>query len=197
MVRGVMNLQEQISRIKSMMGLILEGPKTKSVDVKKLNQSPFEEETNWDAVLVGGLEERPNDLSLEEQVKLFNSGFGGNVKGFHHYNSTDSILSFVELNPEIPIFLFSQGCNKSQILSQSPFVDKQKLFIIEPFTKNSGVFAIVEGAISNGVPRKNVFVGPTPSRGSNIQGASKSEGINHWDALSKVGAMKSELKQGQ
>jgi hypothetical protein len=170
------NLQENILRIKQVMGLIIES------------------EDSYDAVLVGGLDYRSSDQPIEQQVELVKKGLGGDkrVKGFRYNASTSEVLNFMGGNPGIPVFLFSAGCTKAYDLSKSPNVDKDKLYIIEPYAVSETTKSIVNSAVSNGVPASNVFVGGSQGRGKGIvDGASDSKSSSHFGALTTVGSIKS------
>ena len=170
----MMNLQENISRIKKVMGLIAES------------------DSVYDAVLVGGLDYRSSDYPINQQVELLNRGFGGNIKGFRYNTPTSDVLEFMSHNPNIPIFLFSAGCSKVKDLSDSPNVDKNKLYVIEPYAVSQNTKTIVNQAVSNGVPASNVFVGGSTGRGQGIvNGASDSNSSSHFGALTTVGSKKS------
>jgi len=173
------NLQENILRIKQVMGLIIES------------------EGSYDAVLVGGLDYRSSDQPIDQQVELVKKGLGGDkrVKGFRYNASTSEVLNFMGGNPGIPVFLFSAGCTKAYDLSKSPNVDKDKLYIIEPYAVSETTKSIVNSAVSNGVPASNVFVGGSQGRGKGIvDGASDSRSSSHFGALTTVGSMKSGLE---
>jgi hypothetical protein len=170
------NLQENILRIKQVMGLIIES------------------EGSYDAVLVGGLDYRSSDQPIDQQVELVKKGLGGDkrVKGFRYNASTSEVLNFMGGNPGIPVFLFSAGCTKAYDLSKSPNVDKDKLYIIEPYAVSETTKSIVNSAVSNGVPASNVFVGGSQGRGKGIvDGASDSKSSSHFGALTTVGSIKS------
>jgi len=149
-----------------------------------------ENKSEWDAILVAGLDNRPGDLDLEAQVKLFKSGFGVNakVKGFRYNTTTAEIITFMRQNPKIPIFCFSAGCAKSYDLAVTEnLADKNKVYIIEPYAASARVKTIVESAIQRGVPAQNVTVGPSAERGRGIAGASETpRNIDHWGALKYV-----------
>jgi hypothetical protein len=173
------NLQENILRIKQVMGLIIES------------------EGSYDAVLVGGLDYRSSDQPIDQQVELVKKGLGGDkrVKGFRYNASTSEVLNFMGGNPGIPVFLFSAGCTKAYDLSKSPNVDKDKLYIIEPYAVSETTKSIVRSAVSNGVPASNVFVGGSQGRGKGIvDGASDSKSSSHFGALTTVGSMKSGVE---
>ena len=142
------------------------------------------------AVLVGGLNYRPGDKSTSEQTSILSNAIGQPVKGFNYNDSNDNILRYLESNPGIPVFLFSKGCEKAFVLSNSSYVNKNQLYIIEPFAINKGTKNIVNMAVNNGVPARNVYVGKNSSRGYGvINGTSDSNAKRHWDAISSVGDM--------
>lgn len=171
-----MNLNENIRRIKEVMGLITES------------------DGSYDAVLVGGLDYRSSDFPIDQQVELLKKGFGSdkNIKGFRYNASTSDVLNFMSQNPGIPVFLFSAGCTKASDLSKSPNVDKDKLYIIEPYAVSDTTKSIVRSAVANGVPSSNVYVGDSQGRGQGIvDGSSSSNSSSHFGALTTVGSMKS------
>jgi hypothetical protein len=171
-----MNLNENVRRIKEVMGLITES------------------EGSYDAVLVGGLDYRSSDFPIDQQVELLKKGFGSdkNIKGFRYNASTSDVLNFMSQNPGIPVFLFSAGCTKASDLSKSPNVDKEKLYIIEPYAVSETTKSIVRLAVANGVPSSNVYVGGSQGRGQGIvDGSSSSNSSSHFGALTSVGSMKS------
>ena len=142
------------------------------------------------AVLVGGLNYRPGDKSTSEQTSILSNAIGQPVKGFDFNDSNDNILRYLESNPGIPVFLFSKGCEKAFVLSNSSYVNKNQLYIIEPFAIDKGTKNIVNMAVNNGVPARNVYVGKNSSRGYGVvNGTSDSNAKRHWDAISSVGDM--------
>ena len=142
------------------------------------------------AVLVGGLNYRPGDKSTSEQTSILSNAIGQPVKGFDYNDSNDNILRYLESNPGIPVFLFSKGCEKAFVLSNSSYVNKNQLYIIEPFAIDKGTKNIVNMAVNNGVPARNVYVGKNSSRGYGVvNGTSDSNAKRHWDAISSVGDM--------
>lgn len=142
------------------------------------------------AVLVGGLNYRPGDKSTSEQTSILSNSIGQPVKGFNYNDSNDNILRYLESNPGIPVFLFSKGCEKAFVLSNSSYVNKNQLYIIEPFAIDKGTKNIVNMAVNNGVPARNVYVGKNSSRGYGVvNGTSDSNAKRHWDAISSVGDM--------
>lgn len=160
------------------------------------------------AVLVGGLEHRSTDHNLEEQVGLLNAGLGKDIKeiqGFHHKDRTQVVLDFLKAHPSVQVFLFSAGCSKALSITNSGFVDKNKIYVIEPYgvskpqppgstKKIYDTKTIIQEAVKAGLPASNVFVGSSTPRGFGIvNGASNSNAKGHWAALTSVGAMKKGL----
>ena len=142
------------------------------------------------AVLVGGLNYRPGDKSTSEQTSILSNAIGQPVKGFDFNDSDNNILKYLESNPGIPVFLFSKGCEKAFVLSNSSYVNKNQLYIIEPFAIDKGTKNMVNMAVNNGVPARNVYVGKNSSRGYGVvNGTSDSNAKRHWDAISSVGDM--------
>ena len=140
------------------------------------------------AILVGGLNYRQGDISTSEQANILSNSLGIPVKGFDYNVSDSTILKYMESNPGIPVFLFSAGCNKASVLSKSSYVDKNQLYIIEPYASSRNVTNIVGNAVSNGVPTSHVFVGGNSSRGYGVvSGTSSSQSKTHWGALTSVG----------
>lgn len=173
------------------------GPLTKSAYEKEYGKKLSSEKvtsdfggSNYDAMLVGGLDYRSGDFDINTQVEFLKIGIGSNkkVKGFRYNTPISTIDSFLEKNSKIPIFLFSAGCSKAEELSTNPNVNKNKLYIIEPYAKSLRTKRIVQSAVSNGVPKGNVFVGDTKARGFGVvNGATSSNSPSHWGALKKIG----------
>lgn len=161
-----------------------------------------ENSSDFDAMLVGGLDYRSGDLDIGRQEKLFKEGFGltTNVKAFRYNTSTKNIKEFLSKNPKIPIFLFSAGCAKTLDLASDPNVDKKTLFVIEPYGVSQPTRTLIEKAIREGLPAENVYVGSYPGVGSTISGntSKNPKGIggslgSHWGALKYVAELKSGL----
>jgi hypothetical protein len=163
--------------------------KTKDNSIDQTNVNT--ESGSWDAILVGGLNYRQGDKSTSEQVSLLKRGLGPkNVKGFDFNTSTSTILNFLKSNSKVPIFLFSAGCKLAGYLSDSPYVNKNRFYIIEPYHSGGETTSSVRKAVGDGVPSNHVFVGSNPSRGSGIvSGTSSSNSNTHWNALISVSGM--------
>lgn len=142
--------------------------------------------SSYDAVLIGGLDYRDGDYSIDQQVRLLKTSFNGNIKGFRYNASTTDILNFLKENPRIYVIMFSAGCRKAKDISGSPNVDLNKIIIVEPYAVK-GNSAVVD-AVSNGVPANHVFVGSNSARGKGVvSGAVSSQASSHWDALKYIG----------
>jgi hypothetical protein len=90
----------------------------------------------------------------------------------------------------VSIFLFSAGCRQAGYLSSSPYVDKNRLYVIEPYHSGGETSRSVQKAVGDGVPSRHIFVGPNSSRGLGIvNGASNSNSNSHWNALISVSGM--------
>ena len=165
-------------------------------------------------IFVGGLDNRTDDLNLEQQTKLVIEGYGDNVISFRYNAGTTQILKEIENNPDSPILLFSAGCAKSKEIATKLKELNRKLdllHIVEPYTCSENTKTIVEYAIKLGVPSSNVFKGSTDCTGANITGATSNKelgkeiGIDyitfHWDAVKIVSSFikskfpKEEIKE--
>lgn len=133
-----------------------------------------------DVIFVGGLEKV---ISYKEQVRSLKSGFGNNcnVLQFRHKSSTNKIVEAIVKNPNVPVILFSAGCNKAIELIVLPCVNKKLIFLVEPYSPNQ---RLSEALVINKFPARNVFVGPTPARGSRLIGnGTPMYSKSHLDAL--------------
>jgi hypothetical protein len=176
-----MKLRENIQRI-------LEIINTDSSNTTKSNQK-----LGLDAIFVGGIDDKKGYYSLEKQLAIFKQGFSGNnVKAFGYKTPYETILKYLTLYPKITIFLFSAGCNLADEIMDSKFVDKKKVYLIEPWNRSlNELNQSVTRAILKGLPPKNVFVRTDePGRGYGIPDASDSEGgpgiKGHWNSLITV-----------
>jgi hypothetical protein len=161
--------------------------KTKST--QSSTTKPNQTSIKYDAILIGGLDNRAGDLNIDQQVGLLKQGLGQNmnVKGFRYNTSTSEINEFLKNNPKIPIYTFSAGAVKVSDLSLNPNVNIKKLFVIEPYGASQKTKEIVNSAISNGMPSNNVFVGDSIYTGLGIsQNVQKSDSTSHWQSLTNV-----------
>lgn len=139
----------------------------------------------YQAVLIAGLD-GAGYKSLDQQVALLQSSFSGRIKGFRYQAPDSEILDFLKQTPKIHVFMFSAGCRKAEVVSKSPDVILDKIYIIEPYAVN-GNDAVVK-AVANGVPARHVFVGSSNATGKGVvPGAVSSNAPDHWSALAKGG----------
>ena len=175
------------------------GKKTEDTKDKNQEEKPdtkTQSTGSYGAILVGGLDNRKGDYSLEEQVKLLKKNYSGNVKGFRYNTETSTILNFLKSNTNVSVVLFSAGCNKAKQIAESGYVDLNKIYIVEPYAVKGN--SSVSGAVSLGVPAKHVFVGGSKATGAGVvSGAASSEDIkkgctantSHWKALEGIGKL--------
>lgn len=145
-------------------------------------------DSNAQVILMGGLDYRKGDKSINQQVDVVKKSIGlQNVIGHRYMNLNDVLLS-IKKNPNAYVILFSAGCRYSKQIADA-MSDKTKLFIVEPYAISSGTATSVSSAVGIGVPSKNVIVGPSKGRGSGVvNGATKTPSeIGHWGALEYVG----------
>ena len=145
-------------------------------------------DSNAQVILMGGLDYRKGDKSINQQVDVVKKSIGlQNVIGHRYMNLNDVLLS-IKKNPNAYVILFSAGCKYSKQIADE-MSDKTKLFIVEPYAISSGTATSVSSAVGIGVPSKNVIVGPSKGRGSGVvNGATKTPSeIGHWGALEYVG----------
>lgn len=141
-------------------------------------------------IFVAGLDNRPGDLSLEEQVdsvKKYLLDF--TITAFcnaseckrHNHVSKESAKNFIKRNPNSIILLFSSGTGLSKTASEF-ITDPKNLFILEPYRgAKNGILS----AIKNGVPLSNVILGRSKGSGLGlIDGASSTPtGYTHFGSL--------------
>jgi len=185
-----MNLLENIKRIKNVMG-IKESLISIDSKLKRGGDSEIEKkiESNAQVILMGGLDYRKGDKSINQQVDVVKKSIGlQNVIGHRYMNLSDVLLS-IKKNQNAYVILFSAGCKYSKQIADA-MSDKTKLFIVEPYAISSETATSVSSAVGIGVPSKNVIVGPSKGRGSGVvNGATKTPSeIGHWGALEYVGS---------
>jgi peptidoglycan hydrolase-like protein with peptidoglycan-binding domain len=141
-----------------------------------------------DIILMGGLDYRGGDKSISQQVELLKKTTRNkNVIGFR-YNDPSGVKGAIKSHPNAYVVLFSAGCGYSSEIA-SMIKDKNKLFVVEPYASSQNTGNSVRGAVSSGVPNKNVVTGPMTERGNGVVNGSTStpQGIGHWGALEYVG----------
>ena len=151
-----------------------------------------------DAILICGLDERlPKSKGgpfkpPSEQAAIFKQGFGANkrVQVYRYDALSTDIQKCISQNPNIPIVMFSKGCERASEMALSKGADKSKIWIVEFYGISAGTTNIVQRAVNSGVPVSHVLVGPSdqPGRGYGVvKGAVPSNAPDHWSALKKVG----------
>jgi peptidoglycan hydrolase-like protein with peptidoglycan-binding domain len=166
---------------------------SKSIDIIKKVDEPEKEDdsqtnvSSGDVILMGGLDTRPGDLNIDQQVEVLKNKLPNkNIIGFR-YNNLQGVLDAIRKNPESYVVLFSAACKySSQIAEEIKY--KDRLFIVESYAKASSVFDSVNDAVSMGVPNENVITGSTDFRGKGVVPGSTDtpNGVNHWGALGYV-----------
>ena len=168
--------------------------KQQSTPQATTSQSPSQKSSTTggkgDLILMGGLDYRPGDLNINQQVQSIKTHLSNkNVIGFR-YNDISGVLQAVKNNPDAYVVLFSAGCAyASQI---APLMnDKRKMFIVEPYAKSTSTAQSVQTAVSLGVPNKNVVAGPIKERGAGVVSSTTNtpQGQGHWSALQNVGQL--------
>jgi hypothetical protein len=127
-----------------------------------------ENDNDVDVIFVSGI---TSAISFTSQVNAFKESYTPNaiIKSFRHEASNlPAIREVLKLNPKIPVFLFSAGCQRITGLIDDPNLDKTKVFLIEPYTVETTGRRNMESAIDKGVPSKNLYAGPTSDRGKNV-----------------------------
>ena len=104
----------------------------------------------YDAILVGGLDDRAGDYNILQQIELFKKGFGSEKKvlGLRYVTTPAQVLQRMAKSPKVPVILFSKGNERALGLVGSELIDKAKLFLVEPYTESTGVKTIILNTIS-------------------------------------------------
>lgn len=158
------------------------------VILKKIFMSKSQSESEWDAIFIGGLDNRPNDYPLEKQVEFLKNGSDKKVKAYRYNIDVNVVKQFLKDNPKIPIYMFSAGCKLAEELSKDKNANTKTIYIIEPYGSSTNVQSIVKNAVKNGVPAKNVIHGCYLSTGKGlIVGSTYSGDCTHWNALKNKG----------
>ena len=175
---------------------------------QKLNED--ESGAKYDAIFVAGL---TRDVGIDGQVGYFKKGFGSNAKvaAFDHtgapHGHNMTIAQVFASNPKIPAFLFSQGCEMSQVVASSGNADPSKVYIIEPFFgKGQTVKPKIDAALGRGVPSSNVYVAnyanagkgvlckPNDTDSDGLCGATATKSGNHYSAVTEVAGKHKQSK---
>ena len=159
-------------------------PKTSEQQLKGIVRG----QQKYDAILIGGLDTRPGDKPIGEQVSLLKNSSGlNNIKGFRFNEPDSNIKMFIESNPNLPVVLFSKGCEKTKMVLNTKGVDPNKVFVIQPWAGNSGMMSYYNGL---SMTRDHIYVGDGSSTGLGISGATRCpKGMGHWASLPAIGGM--------
>jgi hypothetical protein len=143
---------------------------------------------NFSCAFIGGYDDRSGDKTLSWQVSQLqqSSGFR-KIKGFRYNVSTTELKTFFVENPNIPVFMFSKGCEKINELLKCN-VNKNRIYIIEPWVGKSNSLSFFNN-VATKIPANHIFVGGDAGRGKGIRGAVSSESKGHWDSIASVGRM--------
>ena len=169
--------------------------KSKSADPK----SKSADTSSTAAILMGGLDDRPDYYNINQQKSLLQSSLSGKSSGksviAHRYTDLTGVLASIKNNPTATVVLFSAGCSYASTVAKA-MADKTKLYIVEPYAKNNNTSNAVQMAVNVGVPSSNVLTGSTSARGLNVvPGATKTPDLaggvmaSHWNALKLVGTL--------
>ncbi len=169
--------------------------------------NPLQDECDdvFDAVLVGGLDDTSRGYkTISDQLEIFKKGYGTdkNVKAFPWSTPVATITSFLKDHPKVPVIMFSKGCEYADKIAAVKGINKNRIYIVEPWAVGAGTKKIVQNAVASGVPPENVYVGPNTSVGKGVISNPsdtnfKGTRTSHWDALKIVGeVMKENIKCG-
>ena len=161
----------------------------KKVDKPDKKDDSQDKISSVDIIFMGVLDDRPGDLTLNQQTKRLKDKLPNkNIISFRYTNST-GVLAAIKKTPEAYVVLFSAGGKHSSAAAKE-ITNKYKLFIVEPYNGKNGYIKSVNGAVSIGVPTSNVITGPDAARGKGIVSSStktpKDILPKHWGALNYV-----------
>lgn len=182
-VTGVMG-KNDLEMLKSLLSKKTEED-IENKEIEKLEKD--DPKSSDQVILVGGLDYRPGDLKISQQVsKIQNKVPNKNVIGFR-YKDPEGAIKKIKENPNSYVILFSAGCSFSSEIAKE-VKDKNKLFIVEPYAPSTKVVNTVNNAVSLGVPSSNVIVGSNKGRGLGVvSGTTKTpNNYDHWGALEFV-----------
>jgi hypothetical protein len=138
-----------------------------------------------DVIFVGGLD-GAGYKSLNEQVRIFKSGFGKDksVMAFRYNDNSNEIINAISKNKSAKVVLFSAGCRHAVQILKRKSIDPNRIWMIEPYAPNPKLSAAIEGS---DIPKTNIYVGSIQARGRGIvMGASSSKSSGHWASLENV-----------
>lgn len=146
-------------------------------------------------LLVGGLDNRPNDKSLSDQKALLQKSNSDAEVTAIRYNDFPAAKKALLENSFDSVILFSAGCKYSDQIAEilrSKNESLSKLFIVEPYHSGGKTSRSVKTAVDLGVPAKNVFVGKTAATGNGIVANASDTpkcSPSHWCALTEIGKL--------
>ena len=138
-----------------------------------------------DVIFVGGLD-GAGYKSLNEQVTIFKNGFGKDksIMAFRYNDSSSEIINAITKNKSAKVVLFSAGCRHAVQILKRKSIDPNRIWMIEPYAPNPKLSAAIEGS---DIPKTNIYVGTTQSRGKGIAaGVLSSKSPGHWASLENV-----------
>lgn len=141
-------------------------------------------------IFIAGSDTRSWDITATQQARLLQKGYIKEPKTFRFNVSTSELNNYIKTKNNITVFLFSAGCRKTLDVIKSPYIDARKVYVIEPYATDSGIRSTIRQSVNLGLPRENIFVGPTRDRGLGILGTetvSLSEADEHLNSLEIVG----------
>jgi len=143
-------------------------------------------------ILLGGLDNRANDKSIEEQVNLVREGSNyENILGFR-YNDLNGTIKAIEENPTYSVILFSAGCRYSFDVAKKmkEFNNIKNLYLAEPYGVSTTHTNNAKKSVDLGLPEQNIFVGSSKATGLDIvNNPTKTSNCTprHWCSLTDVG----------
>ena len=152
-----------------------------------------EQQIRYDAILIGGLDTRKTDKSLTEQISLLQNASGlKNIKGFRFNDSDDNITTFIKNNKNLPVVLFSKGCERTHTILNCKGVNPNRVFVIQPWAGSENSMSYYNNL---SIPKNHIYVGGSPSTGLGIKGSTRCpQGMGHWESLPKIGGMVLSIK---
>jgi len=135
-------------------------------------------------IFMAGLEKL---RSKEFQANILQNALPNKKVITRAWTDLSGIESLIRKYPNAYVVLFSKACESSSIIVNI-VDDKNKLFIVEPYSKSSKTAISVRLAVKLGVPVSNVIVAPNDSaRGTGVVKGAKVNNIgDHFDALKFV-----------
>ena len=89
------------------------------------------------------------------------------VLGVSKSASDDEIKKTIEANPNFPVVLFSKGCERTHLVLSCKGVNRNKVFVIQPWVGNEGMMSYYNKL---NIPKNQIYVGKSSSAGNGIGG---------------------------